>query len=59
MVEEMLLVVVCRTGIGEDVTRLVNFVDCTVNTVDFDKKMDDGWFWAGGGEVTDADGKTE
>ena len=39
--EEMLLLVVCCTDIGEDVTWLVKFVDCTVDTVEFDAKMDD------------------
>ena len=38
--EEMLLLVVCCTDIGEDVTWLVKFVDCTVDTVEFDAKMD-------------------
>jgi len=59
IVEEMLLLVACCTDIGEDVTWLVKFVDCTVDTVEFDAKMDDDWFFDGAGEVTDDDGKTD
>ena len=59
MVEEMPLVVVCCTGIGEDATWLVNFADCIVNTGDFDAKMDDDWFCDDGSEVTNDDGKTD
>ena len=39
--EEMLLLVASGTGIGEDVTWLVKFVDCTVDTVEYDAKMND------------------
>ena len=56
MLEEMLPVIVGCTGVGEDATWLVN---CTVNTGDFDAKMDDDWFCDDGGEVTDDDGKTD